>query len=176
MKQANLKWGKGLHLMVTVVVTSRNRWRGDIFRMRVTACYGRQPLIGGQWRELHSQGNCHLPSKVKKQTILSEFLSLQCLQNFFCSVPRKMPGHVKLGASGEPDPGALVQTNLNPLKQENKSPINCFRSAPLPCGQQCYQEVGYILFLYSISQFVVDTFHQKGSSKAVRSQKSCMDT
>ena len=26
----------------------------------------------------------------------------------FCSVPRKMPGHVKLGASGEPDPGALV--------------------------------------------------------------------
>ena len=62
-----------------------------------------------------------------------------------------MPGHVKLGASGEPDPGALVLTNLNPLKQKNKSPINCFRSAPLPCGQQCHQEVGYI-------QFVVDKF------------------
>ena len=30
------------------------------------------------------------------------------LQNLFYSVSRKMPGHVKLGASGEPDPGALV--------------------------------------------------------------------
>ena len=26
--------------------------------------------------------------------------------------PQKMPGHVKLGATGEPDPGLLVENNL----------------------------------------------------------------
>ena len=89
-----------------------------------------------------------------------------------------MPGHVKLGASGEPDPGAQVTSGK---WAKLWFLINCFRSAPLPCGQQCHQKVLYLSLLcfnHHIQHpwFSLNRVSQERPCQAVRSSQSCLDT
>ena len=114
---------------------------GDSF-----ACFGRPPLIAEAVEGAPLTGQ--LPSAQSGEKLNNSFIIL-VLNIIFQSPfpPQKMPGHVKLGATGEPDPGLPVENNL---KQKIKLLINNFRSTPLPCRQQCHKEV--------ISSFVYQPF------------------
>ena len=86
-----------------------------------------------------------------------------------------MPGHVKLGASGEPDPGTQVTSGK---WAKLWFLINCFRSAPLPCGQQRHQKVLYLLCFNHYKQFPwfsLNRVSQERPCQAVRSSQSCLD-
>ena len=72
---------------------------GDSF-----ACFGRPPLIAEAVEGAPLTGQ--LPSAQSGDKLNNSFIILRSP-----FPPQKMPGHVKLGATGEPDPGLLVENN-----------------------------------------------------------------
>ena len=111
------------------MVTRRSRWTGDISKNAVTAFPGNSetsflgspPLIGGQWRGLHSQGNCHLPSRVNSLYLCNILFNLVFLS------PEKCRAMWSWGLQG-----SRIQVHKSKVVNEQNSDFSSIVLDPLP--------------------------------------------
>ena len=160
--------------------TRRSRWTGDISKNAVTAFPGNSetsflgspPLIGGQWRGLHSQGNCHLPSRVNRVYLCNILFNLV----FFS--PEKCRAMWSWGLQG-----SRIQVHKSQVVNEQNSDFSSIVLDPLPYLVVSNATRRYFIFsLWCFNHhiqhpwFSLNRLSQERPCQAIRSSQSCLDT